>query len=182
MCRPQRDAAHQVEQHDRSHRQPFAITTTAYASSDAPPIAPLRSARSAGREKFSMVTDACGRIDRIVPFMPFIPSLWPVTTPGDRTFRSPHQRAPKFAQGGAPPRLVLSVCRGAGSEEDIKTRMYGRANNVGAVRACKGFYVIDLLRCDRSEQPLNASGREDHNEAGEIRLDYTKHGGCPCRR
>jgi hypothetical protein len=45
--------------------------------------------------------------------------------------------------------------------------MQGRADNAGAVRACKGYDVIDLLRGDRSKHLLNASGREDHNKADE---------------
>ncbi len=53
-----------------------------------------------------MVTDACGRIDKI---MPFIPSPWPVIRPGDRTLQSAHQRAPKVAQGAASRALVLSL-------------------------------------------------------------------------
>jgi hypothetical protein len=39
-----------------------------------------------------MVTDACGRIDKI---MPFIPSPWLVIRPGDRTFRAPASTSPE---------------------------------------------------------------------------------------
>ena len=41
------------------------------------------------------------------------------------------------------------------------------ADNVGAVRTEERFYVIDLLLCDRAKHLLNASGREDHNNAEE---------------
>jgi hypothetical protein len=43
-----------------------------------------------------MVTDACGRIDKI---MPFIPSPWPVIRPGDRTFRARINEARKLHRG-----------------------------------------------------------------------------------
>jgi len=33
------------------------------------------------------------------------------------------------------------------------------------MQACKGFYVIDLFRCDSAKHPFNVSGREDHNKA-----------------
>jgi len=42
--------------------------------------------------------------------------------------------------------------------------MQGRADNAGAIRACKGYDIIDLLRGNRSKHLLNASGREDHNK------------------
>ena len=45
-----------------------------------------------------------------------------------------------------------------------KTRMQGRADNAGAVRACKGYDITDFLRGNRSKHLLNASGREDHNK------------------
>src|ERR1700742_4012455 len=43
--------------------------------------------------------------------------------------------------------------------------MQGCPNDAGAIRARKGFHVIDLLRGDRPKHRFNTSGRKDHNKA-----------------
>jgi hypothetical protein len=51
---------------------------------------------------------------------------------------------------------ILPKAAVTGPEVRMKTGMQGRANNPGAMRACKGFDVVDLLGCDSAKHPAAA--------------------------